>query len=154
MQHKHDGEDVVGKRPFHNPPPAPLPANAPLDAVKAEFARRLQRAFVEKGWNQSELARRAEKFMPDRNFPRDNISKYVRGKVLPGPTHLNAMARALSMKPDDLLPQRGVPQAGQEHPALHFQDLGDGNVWLRVNRALSFETALEIMNLIKKEEQS
>jgi hypothetical protein len=27
--------------------------------------------------------------MPDKQMIRDNISKYIRGRVLPGPIHLN-----------------------------------------------------------------
>jgi hypothetical protein len=47
-----------------------LPQDAPPDAVRAEFARRLQRAMIDKNWSQSELARRAAKFTVARGAAR------------------------------------------------------------------------------------
>ena len=60
-----------------------------------EFARRLQAKRNEKGWTQSELARRMAPLLKDSRIGRDNISKYVRGKVLPLPPLLEAMSKVL-----------------------------------------------------------
>lgn len=65
-------------------------------SIKAEFARRLQTAMVGRGWNQSELARRASECLPKpapgqtrgHAIGRDLISHYVRGAMLPGPSNL------------------------------------------------------------------
>jgi transcriptional regulator with XRE-family HTH domain len=122
----------------------------PKEAVKAEFARRLQQAFTAKGWTQSELARQAENKLPKgHEFGRYNVSTYVRGKSLPGPVHLKALCDALGLKPEDLLPSRGVRQAGSDVPALDVRDMADGNVWLRINQAVPWPTALKIMELLK-----
>lgn len=137
------------KSAFHNDPPAEfISPYAPVDAIKADFARKLQAQLVDRGWNQSELARRMKPHLPRNSIARDNISKYIRGKVLPSPHVLEAMCKVLGCKPIDLLKARGTPSAA-EHPPLDVRDLGDGQVWLRINQAISWELALQIMNLIK-----
>lgn len=135
-----------------NPPPGGLPQGAPVEAVKAELAKRLQQAIVEKGWNQSELARRAAIHMPDKIFGRDNVSNYIRGASLPGPGHLKALARALGKDPLDLLPTRGMPSVEDKVPAFDMRDVGGGQVWLRVNQAVSWDVATQIMGLLKGSE--
>jgi transcriptional regulator with XRE-family HTH domain len=125
-----------------------IPDEAPTEAVKIEFARRLQRAMVKKGWNQSELARQAKIHLTEGRLERDNISHWIRGKNLPGPANLHALAEALGVSPADLLPSRGIPSAADKAPPLDMRDLGDGNVWLKVNQAVDRRTALRIMNLL------
>lgn len=139
------------KRPTIHTDPTDLPSGAPTDAVKMEFARRLQRAMVEKGWNQSELARRAAKFAPEERFIRDNVSKYMRGKVLPGPVHLNALCRALGKKPEGLLPTRGMSGAAPDTNPFSLSDAGDGKAWLRINQAVTWEQAMAIQKILKSE---
>lgn len=138
------------KRPaFHNPPPADLPQGVPVEAVKAEFAKRLQAAMVERGWNQSELARRAALHTVDKKFGRDNVSGYIRGTSLPGPAHLAALGKALKVEPRELVPMRGMPSVDEKVPALDAKDLGNGTVWLRINQAVEWPTAVQVMNLLK-----
>lgn len=141
---------------FQNPAPTsgPMPQHMPADAVKAEFARRVQAAMVRKGWDQATLARETVKQYEKgakTKLSRDSISKYCRGLVLPLPHTLNAMAKALGTQPDELLPTRGVPSAGMENPPLDVRDIGDGMVWLKVNQAVDWDTALKIMTLVKGE---
>lgn len=137
------------KRPTIHLDPTDLPTGAPTDAVKMDFARRLQRAMVEKGWNQSELARRAAKFAPGEKFIRDNVSKYMRGKVLPGPVHLSALCKAIGKKPEDLLPIRGLSGGPESSVPFAVTDAGDGQMWLRINMAVSWDTAMKIQQLIR-----
>jgi ribosome-binding protein aMBF1 (putative translation factor) len=137
--------EMVPKRPYHNAPPQGIPNDAPRDEVKVEFARKLQRAIVAKGWNQSELSRRA-------NIGRDSISVYIRGKAIPGPNHLAALAKALGTSPMELLPGRGVPQVGDEGPPLSFRDMGGGMVQLRINMTVPTKAALEVLNILKRDE--
>ena len=134
---------------YHNDTPTNLPSGAPADAIKAEFGRRLQAHIVRKGWNQSELARRAEKHCPDQRFGRDNVSVYIRGKTLPGPVHLNALCKALGVKPEELLPARAPSTTNSVTSPMDMKDMGDGRVWLRINQAISWEQALEIMRVLK-----
>lgn len=147
------GSPTVTERAYYNSAPsASISPLAPRDAVKAEFAKRLQRAFVAKGWNQSELARRAEdQLPPGESFGRYNISTYIRGKSLPGPTHLKALCDALGCAPEDLLPARGVQSAGADVPPLDVRDIGDGTVWLRVNQAVPWSDAIKVMQILKGE---
>ena len=79
----------------------------PRHLSKQEFGKRLYKLMLERGWHQSELARQS-------GLPRDSISVYVRGKSLPTPTSLQALARAFGVQPH---PDRHDVAAAQgEHP--------------------------------------
>lgn len=131
---------------------ADLPDNAPAEAVKIDFAKRLERAMNRKGWNQSELGRQAHMHSVKGNrVGRDDISNYVRAKNLPSPLKLEALAKALGVETTDLLPTRGVPSASDRAPAMDVRDMGDGNVWLRINQAVDRQTGLKIMNILMSE---
>lgn len=135
---------------YHNQEPTGvMSADMPKSAIKKEFARRLQQAMTEKGWNQSELADNAKKYIEDGVFGRYSVSCYVRGHTLPRPKHLHAMAKALGKKPGELLPTRGVPSADKTDPPLDLKDIGEGQVWLRVNQSCTWPVALEVMKLLK-----
>jgi transcriptional regulator with XRE-family HTH domain len=76
------------------------------------------------GWSQAELSRRATAYLPrvaegqtqGHSLGRDRISSYIRGKYLPRPEALEAIAKALQCKPSDLLPPGGVPSVVEEGP--------------------------------------
>ena len=138
-------------RRTHHSSPTNLSEDAPKDAVLVDFGRRLQRAMIEKGWNQSELARRATGHMANGEVTRDAISKYINGVTLPGPDRLQAIAKALHMQPADILPTRGITAGAEKSPALDVRDVGEGNVWLRVNQQVEWARALEIMKILKGE---
>ena len=139
-------------RNIHNAPPGELPGDAPADAVRREFARRLQRAMDEKGWNQVELATRASQFMPEgKSIGRDSMSYYIAAKSFPTSARLHALAKALGMKPEDLRPSRGVKQAGS--PAVEVRETEDGNAWLRVNQQVNWSTATKVLDLLKGEDK-
>jgi transcriptional regulator with XRE-family HTH domain len=121
---------------------------APPAAVRMDFAKRLQDALNDKGWTQSELARRMAPMLKESRIGRDNISKYVRGKVLPLPAALEAMAKVLGVEAKDLLPSRGT-QATSEMSPLDVRDIGAGRVWLQVNQAVDWPIALKVMNLLR-----
>jgi len=141
-------------RNYHNHGgPSALPEGAPRDAARAEFARRLSAAMIQKGWNQSELARRASDHYADKEIGRDSISVYMRGKALPTPLVLNAIAAALGVDPADLLPSRGVPSASAASPKMEAKDMGDGTVWLRVNQQVPWQVALTIMAALQHDER-
>jgi transcriptional regulator with XRE-family HTH domain len=103
----------------------------------------------EKGWTQAELARRVAPLLKNSRIGRDNISKYVRGKVLPLPHVLDALARVLGCEARDLLPSRGTRATADEHAPLGVRDIGNGRVWLRVDQALEWPMALKILGLLK-----
>lgn len=140
---------------YHNLPPAEaVPPAMPKSTVKIEFARRLNRAMIEKGWNQSELARRASAHAPEGStvsMTRDKVSKYLRGEALPNPVHLELLTKALGKRPAELIPDWGVPEAGDALPPVDVRDAGDGTVWLRVNQSLDWPRALKILAILKGE---
>jgi transcriptional regulator with XRE-family HTH domain len=118
--------------------------------AKREFARRLQAARLEKGFNQSELARRAAKYMVDKKFGRDLIGPYERALKLPSPVHLSALARALGKTPQELLPYQGVPGSEVNRVVpMDLQDIGDGKAWIRINEQVPWETAIKIIELVR-----
>lgn len=150
------GDGMAKKRGgmTHTGGPTELPPDAPYEAAKAEFARRLQTAMIAKGWHQSELARRASGYMPrGEQITRDMVSKYIRAFTLPSPKALDALARALGKKPDELLPSRGVASS-LVNPAAEMRTLEDGNAWLRINQAVPFDVAIKIMGLLRDEKDS
>lgn len=126
------------------------PAGAPPEAIRMEFARRLQRALNERGWTQSELARHVAPLLKNRRLGRDNISKYVRGKVLPLPVALDAICKVLELQTSDLLPVRHAPIGSTEHPPINVRMVEGGMGWLQVNMALPFDTIVEIQKLINE----
>jgi transcriptional regulator with XRE-family HTH domain len=146
------------RKAYYNSPPTEQPMTAaPRDAVLLEFSRRLQSRMITKGWNQSELARRAETALNRRRadgtrkrFGRDLISNYVRASMLPGPVRLAALADALECSPEDLLPARAVPSTDAKVLPIEIKDAGSGMAWLRVNQAVPFALALAIATLLDK----
>lgn len=122
-------------------------------ARRMEFARRLQDRMIRKGWNQTELARRAKDHLPDgARMERDIISNYIRGRALPSVNNLRAICGALGCEPVDLLPPDMVPvgfRSPPHAPLREFKDMGDGNVWLSINQAVPFDVALKIMELLR-----
>lgn len=151
------------KKIFHNTPPVDLPDDIPVEQVKIQFGSRLQKAMIQKGWNQSELAAEAAKHLPEDKkkgkpladaFGRDKISMYIRGRTLPSPVYLRALCKALGTTPEELLPTRGRAAAAQKAPSLDFRQMEDGNVFLRVNQAVSMETAIEIVAILKKDNEN
>ncbi|BAQ16115.1 helix-turn-helix domain-containing protein [Methyloceanibacter caenitepidi] len=135
------------RRNYVNPAPKGLPDGAPRDAVKIDFANRLQRALVNKGWNQSELARRASEKLPrGKTIGRDMVSHYVRGVALPRPAQLEALAKALGVEPSTLLPTS--PSAADKLPAADMKALENGNVWLRINQGVPMTKGLLILSIL------
>ncbi len=123
---------------------------APKDAVKVEFARRLQAAMHRKGWNQSELSREAQKHMPlGKPLGRDSVSGYIRAQTMPLPLKLDALCGALGVTREDLVPMKGCQSAGDDNPPLDVRDIGDGMAQLRVNQTVRWADAVEILRILK-----
>lgn len=120
-------------------------------AQAAEFGRRLRAAMIKAGFKtQSDLARKAEKFLPEgQSYGRDLISNYVKGNNTPRDDHLNALCRALNMKPEDLIPNN-VAWQEDPNPPLDIRSAGDGSVWVRVNQRTTMDTAMKILALLNE----
>lgn len=115
----------------------------PKHLTKQEFGRRLYNLMLQKGWNQSELARRA-------GIARDSVSTYVRGVSLPEPLNLQKLADALDVKPIELLPNGTEAAIDEDNPSLEFKvSNSDSRVaWLRVNRLVTTATAVKVVELL------
>jgi transcriptional regulator with XRE-family HTH domain len=142
-------ENVSATRSMPETDQQPL-MGAPRELVLREFARRLQTAMTDRGWNQSELARQAAKHMPDKQFGRDSISNYVRAVVKPTPMQLQAIAKALGKEPRDLFPA-GMPLVDEPRSmsAVDVRDAGNNMAWLKINQAVDWATAMQILKLLK-----
>jgi transcriptional regulator with XRE-family HTH domain len=114
-----------------------------------DFARRVQGELNRNGWTQAELARRMAPLLKDSRVGRDNISKYVRGKVLPLPHHLEAMAKALGVESRDLLPTRAPRATAEENPPFDMRAIDGDRAWLRVNQPVPWPIAIKIAALLK-----
>ena len=100
-----------------------------VENIKDEFARRVYKLMLNKGMNQSELARAS-------GLERNRISSYVRGVALPTGLSLTKLASALGVKPTDLLPDSRLDE---EKPAYSVSISADGkdmrltaDMWLPV----------------------
>lgn len=126
--------------------PAVMP---PRQMAKQEFGNRLYQLILARGWTQSELARQA-------GLPRDRVSAYVRGAALPTASNLNALARAFGMEPEALLPHYAQSHFIDEDPDFEMtaSTSSPGKALLRINRIVSFETAVKIASLLNEDKNS
>lgn len=117
------------------------------DLVKAEFAKRLAKHMSDRSWNQSDLARAAERYLPKgETFRRDSISTYLNQYAMPRPKHLNAIAKALNVEPADLLP--GVTLADKLPYSMRPVDGETGMSWLSVDMKVPMRTALAVLAML------
>lgn len=118
----------------------------PKHLTKQEFGRRLYNLMLAKGWTQSELARQS-------GLPRDRISTYVRGVALPTPANVQALAKCLGVEAEALLPNHTEQAIGDDNPSFDMKTstAAPGKAWLRVNRLVSFSTAVKIAELLEQD---
>lgn len=136
----------------HLPEAAPALGDAaahdltPKHLTKAQFAQRVYRFMLRRGWNQSELSRQAD-------LGRDVISGYVRGIKMPTPQNAEKLAKALGVTVAELLPNHLEQAIDADAPAfemkasVHVPD----KAWLRVNQLVSIDTALKVGALLRAE---
>jgi len=115
--------------------------------TKQEFGRRLQHLLMERGLNQSELARRA-------SIGRDSVSTYIRGRSFPEPKSLASIAKALGVSPQELLPNTVASAIDSDNPSLEIKESTGhpGKVWMRLNRLVTSAQALKIMSILQERE--
>lgn len=138
------------------------PAENPTDveALKREFSRRLQKAMVAKGWNQSQVAREASRHLPKsanrKDIGRDLVSNYLHARSLPRAEALTAMARAFGVKESDLMPDAAIPATShlpsyvQDTPGrFSFRQLDDGRMRLTIDDAFPEDVAWQIIDILR-----
>lgn len=93
--------------------------------------------------NQSELARRA-------GLGRDAVSNYINGHNLPASVSLNKLCEALGLTKEELLPNASITALDNEVPAFELKVAANdpNKAWVRINRAMSFDTATKIVGLL------
>jgi transcriptional regulator with XRE-family HTH domain len=121
----------------------------PRELSKQEFGRRLQALMLAKDWNQSELARAS-------GLGRDSISTYVRGQTFPTPKALRKLADALGVTTEELLPNSLMNALEGEFPAIELKQAAGhpDKAWLRINRAVPFAVAAQIIALINAADEA
>lgn len=119
----------------------------PKHLAKDEFARRLYKLMLDKGWRQADFARTA-------GLPRNAISVYLRGASLPSPENLKALAKALGVDPDNLLPNYKESAIDRDNPQIDFRvsPANPKEAWLRINRLVTTSLAIKILGLIEAED--
>lgn len=116
------------------------------EQVKQDFGRRLYKLMLNKGWRQSELARKA-------GMQRSSISAYIRGNTLPTPVNIDKLAAALGVSdPDDLLPKHLVGSTLSDRPVFELRagSTGQGRVHVRLDMVMPMDIASEITALVKR----
>lgn len=119
------------------------------EATRKEFAQRLARHMDAKGWSQSDLARQAALHMGDGEFRRDSVSVYLKAAALPRTAQLNALAAALGVSPDELLPGNRHERAIMP---LSMRTLKDNphRAYLHVDMEVPTRIALSVMALLQE----
>lgn len=137
--------------------PDPLPNTVTLELE--DFARRLQAKLLERGWSQSDLARKVWGETTDvRGYTvakgRDRISAYVRAQQFPDPLNLKQIADALDTTPEDLAPRVAASAIASSEPAVRIvQAAGHPDrVTLIVNLIVSQRTAAKVYALLCEDE--
>lgn len=109
------------------------------DWAKRNVAHFLTTKMVERGWTQSELARRAD-------LPRDGISTYVRAKTLPGKVAQAKLAKALDCTIEELTGT--APKASSAGISLLIDDTNPSIAHLRVSQSVPTELGLRIVAML------
>lgn len=120
----------------------------PPEHLRVQFATKLENLRADRGWTQTELARRASVFT-EKEITRDRISEYAGGKSLPSRPHLVAIAKALNLAPEELLPTRAARVSMANSP-LQATLRSDGMAQLNINMAVPWDTAVEILKMIRE----
>ena len=115
----------------------------PKHLTRQEFGRKLYNEILKRNWSQSDLARKA-------GLPRDSISTYVRGKVLPTPLSLQKLADALGMEPHEVLPNAVENAMDEDQPAmsLNVSHNKPNQAWLRINRMVPTHIGAEVIRML------
>ena len=106
------------------------------------FAAKLTAALDERGWNQSELARRA-------GLRRDAVSTYCRGSAVPAHESMTKLARVLGWTPPAPVLKK-TKSRSKRVGGFDLQQDGDG-FRLRLDIVTSLEQAVEILALLKSD---
>lgn len=120
------------------------------------FARNLHQALIDKGWSQSDLAR---KIWGDRTDPvtgysvaknRDRISKYIKGSEVPDPKNLARICEALGMSLEELAPNITASIVDREIPEVSMTAITGhlDKVHLHISKLVPLGVASRIISIL------
>ena len=104
-------------------------------------AATLKQLLAQRGWNQSELARRA-------GIGADSISRYLNGQYSPSARHLAKIAAAFEVNPAEIY--NAMEEADQYVAELRLLRDDPAHALLKINQLLPTEVALQILALANK----
>src|SRR5262245_36193674 len=119
----------------------------------APVGRRLKAHMDNRGWHQAELARRASAYLPksaadqrrNKKVGRDTIWLYVIGRIFANPVYLKALAKALEVTQDELVPTKlDEPPRLDEGGSLSIQDMSNGKSRIEIDFVVPTKTAWAI----------
>ena len=113
---------------------------------RQEFGKRLMHLLVQKGWKQSDLARKT-------GLGRDSISQYVRGKTVPSPQSLRKMADIIQISPEELYPNYQADAVAEEElPPFEFKAISGepDKMWVQVNQKMDADKAVKIISILNE----
>lgn len=116
------------------------------------FATNLRNAMNRKGFTQSELMARANSHAPKTHkLSRSNLSEYCNGKKLPGPIRLDAIAKALDVAIEELvpatMPRTRIPLAATQ-ANTELINIGNGQARMTMDRTMPWPKAMEVMSIL------
>jgi transcriptional regulator with XRE-family HTH domain len=112
--------------------------------------------MLAKGWTGSDLAREASKHVPKTHKDKDGkhyelgrhlTSAYLRGANEPTEKNLEYLAKALGVRPDELLPP--LPGSGESPQYATATSSLNGKTRLVVDAEVDAETALKVLALVR-----
>jgi len=123
---------------------------------KGGFKQRLYLVRRDKGWSQSELARRVWGEMEDKRGymvakNRDRISAYESGRSVPERSNLDAIAEALGMSVAELAPDLVLSKPhtlGNDPSGVSVKMVPGGKAHLRVDCVVSAATAMAVAEML------
>ena len=124
---------------------------ATKDELRRDFSERLKAILFEKGWSQSDLARRCwGKTQGGAARGRDNVSTWMNANSLPSFKNMKVLCRVLGVEPDDLIPG-GLNAAQASTPApLKLTSTGDDMARAEINAEVPMDVALKLIEMIRK----
>ena len=135
--------------------------------LRRHFAQRLRAAMESKGWTQARTVQEVRHFLGEgERFGAAHMSHYLNGRAIPQMSYLRALSRALEVSEERLLggTARKPPQQNDDvvivdpdpqgalrgrRTSAQVRDADEGEAWLEVNERVPWETALEILRLLK-----
>ena len=131
------------------------------------YGKMIEDAMVQKGWNQTDLARRASERLPDgKKLDRQRISTYINDGRQPGSLFSRAIADALGLDlkacsdamghdfDDDLYSDDSVKPADAKSQQAFSIKLEGANAHVQLDMRLPIAVAMEIAKLIAGSERN